>query len=580
LGTNSSAANNALPFANRLFNALDPVLQEAGRRRETEWALELVNAGIMQLHPSNSPSPRNEFLWSDFVSRVSSLSVGQNAFAREVELGVDLGPFHVHGRVDFILILWKNDMPYLRLVECKASRRDRTYHRVQVALYRKIILKILETEPITVGNLSISGDHIECVVARIDEATNQSQQIINLDALNLEMEDADVDRLVSSDGQLAHIVSTPLEDLPYQINQKCDACVYNINCLPESARLRKLELLGIEPATVRTLHQSGIVTIDDLASIDLDGVQAEQIRRNPEFYDNLQALHVQARSRRHTLPGGDTDPDAHDVEQLPNMWESTLPSHEINGIRLVRVYLCVDYDYTENRIGALSAHVTTSDGILHTPFVSTGTGFEPDHVIKERRNEQRDANGNRTYDEQPVQGKDIVEFIPAIWTGRYDADTGAERQLIQGFFQKVVDAIAEVAETHSASIHFYVWSRSEIAALVEACSRVDSRLLGHLSQLLGCRESLEQMIYSCVKDEVDRRYALGWTGRGLAVISSLRWYGQTYHWRRRVAGSVVDLDRIFEQDIFDFKTTLRMDSHGRWADEDDTNAPYPLLSGN
>lgn len=91
--------------------------------------------------------------------------------------------------------------------------------------------------------------------------------------------------------------------------------------------------------------------------------------------------------------------------------------------------------------------------------------------------------------------------------------------------------------------------------------------MSHLRELLGSRESLEQLIFSCVQDEVDGRFALGWTGRGLAVATSLSWFGQRYHWTRRVAGAPTGLDRVFEQDIFDFKTTLGVDAGGSWARE-------------
>src|SRR5262249_41792767 len=151
-------------------------------------------------------------------------------------------------------------------------------------------------------------------------------------------------------------------------------------------------------------------------------------------------------------------------------------------------------------------------------------------------------------------------------------DTAAEREMIQQFLHELVGAIAEVAESPSAPIHFYVWSRAEMRQLVEACSRSSSRLLGHLRELLGCRESLEQLIFSCLQDEVIQRFALGWTGRGLAVAASLRWFGRRYHWVRRIAGEVVDLEKAFTQDIFDFKTTLRMHPDGTWADPDDATA--------
>ncbi|MGD1717400.1 AAA domain-containing protein [Dapis sp. BLCC M172] len=101
--------------------------------------------------------------------------------------------------------------------------------------------------------------------------------------------------------------------------------------------------------------------------------------------------------------------------------------------------------------------------------------------------------------------------------------------------------------------------------LIEGCSRVSSQLLSHLRELLGCRESLEQLIYSCLYDEVDRRYALGWTGRDLVVVTSLKWFGRRYHWQRKINGKIVNLDRAFSQDIFDFKNNLEIENNNQWA---------------
>jgi hypothetical protein len=108
--------------------------------------------------------------------------------------------------------------------------------------------------------------------------------------------------------------------------------------------------------------------------------------------------------------------------------------------------------------------------------------------------------------------------------------------------------------------------------LVEGCSRASAELLGHFRELLGCRESLEQLIYSCLQDEVSARYALGWTGRGLSVVSSLLWYGRRFHWVRTIGGQTVSLDNVFQQDIFDFKTDLGMNADGSWR-KDTAGAP-------
>jgi len=53
------------------------------------------------------------------------------------------------------------------------------------------------------------------------------------------------------------------------------------------------------------------------------------------------------------------------------------------------------------------------------------------------------------------------------------------------------------------------------------------------------------------------------------------WFGERYHWRRRVSGKEVDLDRVFEQDLFDFRTTLGLRADGEWASSDEETASRP-----
>jgi hypothetical protein len=46
LGFNNWQLAKAFPFAQRVFNPLDPVLQEVGRQKEREWELPLQSAGL------------------------------------------------------------------------------------------------------------------------------------------------------------------------------------------------------------------------------------------------------------------------------------------------------------------------------------------------------------------------------------------------------------------------------------------------------------------------------------------------------------------------------------------------------
>ncbi len=563
---NNRSEAKELPFYDRLFNPIDLVLQQSGRKREDEWEQSLIRSGLTRLVPQDAELD-GPLSWEAFRGLASQLPVGQAAYAREVEVAGHVGAFEVRGRVDFLLLLWRESVPILRVVEAKASRRDKTYHRIQLALYCRIISTYLESVPLALNGHRLERENLEGVIARIDEETNKAQGILDLLPLDLTMELGDIESLLKADGELVHIAAQALDDLGFKLDSKCDDCVFSTHCLPEAARQRRLELLSIDPSAARSLRATGVNTIDDLAGLDLEGAAADLLRQDQSFTENIEELRVRARVRRRMLPGGEIDPDSYDVQQLPHRRTSQLPEHEHDGHRLVRVYLSVEYDYVENRVAALAAHVTTSEGVLSTDFETIDGRRAPSPLPSERTVEGQDASGRPTYGHRPLVGEEVITISASAWEGQYESDTGAERQLIQSFFRDLVAAIRRQAGAPEAPIHFYVWSRLEMKTLVEACTRAGSRLLSHLRELLGCRESLEQLIYSPLQEEISNSYALGWTGRGLSVATSLAWFGARYHWTRSVDGEVVHLDRTFTQDIFDFKTDLELDSTGGWAAE-------------
>lgn len=114
-------------------------------------------------------------------------------------------------------------------------------------------------------------------------------------------------------------------------------------------------------------------------------------------------LRLRARRRLHTLPvPPGTRPPAGSagsaVEPIPNTGVGHLPPHEAGGVPLLRVYLAVDYDYTENRVGALAAHVARGPGRLDTPFA----GGRPDPAVGERVEAGKDRLGKPAYDGPPA----------------------------------------------------------------------------------------------------------------------------------------------------------------------------------
>ncbi|HEY9865156.1 MAG TPA: PD-(D/E)XK nuclease family protein, partial [Candidatus Obscuribacterales bacterium] len=187
-----------IPFSELIFaTSLDPVLEEAGRIREREWETLLQKYDFLDLTQISKKSSKNQATeWNEFVKKIESLPAGQDAYGREISIEGNLEEFNVRGQIDFIVVLWENNEPKLRLVECKASRKDRTYHQAQVALYRMLVREIIKENPITISGVILKSENIECVVVRIDENTNKSQDIIQSQALNLDTIEADISRLI------------------------------------------------------------------------------------------------------------------------------------------------------------------------------------------------------------------------------------------------------------------------------------------------------------------------------------------------------------------------------------------------
>jgi hypothetical protein len=590
LGYDDGALFEQLPFSGKPLHTMDPVLAEQGARREDEWAQSLEDAGLANLHDLTGLP--EDAKWSDFVAAVALLAPGQEGFAREVHTSGDVGAFHTEGRADFLIVRWRDGAPHLQIVECKASRKDRTYHRIQVALYRILIEGHMRRAPLVCGGVTLTEDALSCMIVRVDARTNA---MIPLDALEplaeLDHLRQDIARLMRERGALDRILDTPLDDLPFVLDAKCDDCKFSVHCLPESARLRRLHLLGLQPDVIRALSALGVATLDDLAALDPGGAHAQRIRFDPGFTGDLDALIVRAQARLSTLPGGDdADVEHLPVRRLPNRGFGHLPEHEVCDAgayahataeeldalptkQLVRVFLSVSYDYAEDRIGALAAHVTRSDWELHTPFEQDDDGrWRPQAGVVEVDPASR-RGGGEAVTRALRDSYDVVSVQPAPWSTDYRMACGQESNLLQSFFRQVVKSIQLLAHNEPAPIHFYVWSDAEVTRLVESAARVGNDMLNFLRELFGCRETLEQLIYSDLSREVDGRHALGWTGRGLTVVSSLGWYGR-YHWVREVAGEVIDLEYELSRDLFDFRTRLPMRADQTWADGTEKGATW------
>src|SRR5689334_14459220 len=262
LSYNKRQEARRLPFYERLFNVLDPILAQAGADREQAWASQLTEAGYTELTPlppepdeDGTVRPRRSE-WAEFAAALAELPEGSLAFGREVGVEGRIGAFEVRGAIDFIVLEWQEDQPILRIIEGKASRRDRTYHRIQVVAYMMLLRDVLRSVPLSVAGKLIEPESVRAVVARIEEDTGRPQVVQELEELSdVDREEADLRRLLAPDGPLSRITSTALPELQFQLGGKCDGCVFSIDCLSESGRERRLELLSLEPSFASALSE-------------------------------------------------------------------------------------------------------------------------------------------------------------------------------------------------------------------------------------------------------------------------------------------------------------------------------------
>lgn len=52
------------------------------------------------------------------------------------------------------------------------------YHRIQLVLYRLLLRRLLAAYPLAIGGVTITPDMVECVVARIDAATDTVHDVL------------------------------------------------------------------------------------------------------------------------------------------------------------------------------------------------------------------------------------------------------------------------------------------------------------------------------------------------------------------------------------------------------------------
>lgn len=174
-----------------------------------------------------------------------------------------LGNYHFNGRADLVrLHRNRQGQLHILIVDIKASRQERMEHRLQVAIYARLLQGLAQAEGLTIANLEGAVLHLQ-EDGSIPSLTSETPTFDLNTYLTI------VDHLVEAPDSVVNRVATlPFEEVSYHMGYKCDGCLYNAICMYDSAERLDLSLVTyITAVEKRVLRNTGIKTLPQLAML-------------------------------------------------------------------------------------------------------------------------------------------------------------------------------------------------------------------------------------------------------------------------------------------------------------------------
>jgi len=546
----------------KAFKPISPLLYGAGKALEEEKISELKEkaAGYLDLSETDPRYMNWNAAWKNSLNTLRE--VIENQFSAkelldckpillyQVPMKGQIGVWDVRGIADLIGV-WpcEGGKVKVRIFELKASWKEQTAHRIQVAIYVLLLSQEL-------GSLSSKVELEGGVINKeSDLETLDSDRLPKFKLRPLIM---DVERLFSFEGELNRIHQKPLPDVEYQLCWRCDNCGFNECCIVSAVESESVALLNLTRGEQNVLRSYGIKCLEDLARLKTLP-HADSLR--PYDFGTLPARDVEKAGLLATDPvvgskldwlvqraqfmlGGirPNSPFASKSRRMPWLTGTgygSLPEDSAsfgadsallsNPDGMIRVYLFVEWDYMLDVISMISARVSCTRYRGESLGVSRIIGCLPD---------EREA----CLDE--------------------------EKKLLESFFLEVTQAITkiatEVGSPDEATVHLYFFSRRERDVLMDAVRRQPSLISARaVRDLLGLRQAIDQPMFSIVQDEIVHRKALRFPSSGLLPILDQSGFFDNNTWIvKRRDGSLVDLRRVFHDGFFNYSLPYRRASDG------------------
>jgi hypothetical protein len=461
-----------------------------------------------------------------------------------------IGVWDIKGKADLIA-LWPNHNGKItvRIFEIKASWKEQTAHRIQVAIYVLLLKKAL-TE---------FADKIEFEGGVINKESDlETLEAEKLPKFRLEPLIQDVERLLCKEGELYRIHETPLPEVEYQLCWRCDNCGFSECCIIRAVEKESIALLNLTRGEQRALSNYGIQRLEDLARLKLvpeinqqkpynfreiparDAAKVQELSADLVIGPNLDRMVQRAQfmlngirpacpyvNRTRTMPwltgtGYGTLPEDSGLEG-----SNTALLFKPDG--MIRVYFYVQWDYMLDVVSLISARVSCT-----------------------------------RYHGVPISISKIIDNLP----DSHKEAVEEEKKLLESFFDELTKAITQVATAagspDEAPIHLYFYTQHERDVLMEAVRRQPSLMSARaVRDLLGLRQAIDQPMFSILQNEVMLRKALGYHSTGLLPVLEQCGYFDRNQWvTKRRDGSTADLRSIFRDGFFTYVLPITRKADG------------------
>ena len=468
----------------------------------------------------------------------------------QVPMRGHIGVWNVKGIADLIAI-WpvKDGKVKIRIFELKASWKEQTAHRVQVAIYVLLLFQKL-------GDLS---SKVEIEGGVINKETDlKILDPEHLPKFKLAPLIQDVERLLAKNGELNRIHLTPLTKVEYQLCWRCDNCGFNECCIVCAVENESIALLNLSRGEQKALGHHEVEYLEDLAKLK---AVVDNINLRP--YD-FKAIPFRAEEKVNALS---TDP----VVGGKLDWLVQRAQYMLGGIRPSSPFA--------NKTRYMPWFTGTGYGGLPEDSPSNGMDsallFSPDGMIRVYLFVERDymldivsmisARVNCTkYRGEPLGVSKVVANLPE----EKEMCLEEEKKMLESFFQDLTQAITKVANEvgspDEAPIHLYFFSRCERDALMEAVRRQPTLISARaVRDLLGLRQAIDQPMFSILQDEVIHRKALKFHSSGILPILEQAGFFDNKLWKViRKDGTQVDLRLVFRDGFFNYSLPYHRNPDG------------------